>query len=1213
MHLSASLVLPEELERARARGELLVFAGAGVSMASPACLPSFAELSEEIAGQQVLRDPNEPFDQYLERAAKQGLKVQERAREALQRRATTCNPMHEHLIGLFVASTRVQLVTTNFDSLFSVAADRVFPNDPIPHYVGPALPPGSDFRGIAHLHGCLKQEHTQLVLTQRDFAAAYITDGWATRFLISLFAQRVVLFVGHSLGDPVMRYLMSALPRSERWFALCHSDQRSLWHEHGVAPVTFDTAAGGDRFADLRNGISRWSWFARATAADHDVEMKRLIAAAPPSSQLDAGYIKARLNSKVGRASFWTAATDDRWFAWSATEGYLDVLYNDASTDNDASTALDVSQWARWCVANFCEGENPPLLQFARRRPFQLRPAFSFELAAHLSQRIASIDRDAFRQFVALLVIQPAASRRGIDAYHWLLQRVIEIGFASEALALLRWLTQVTLAPQDRLLRLLEDVPGNKQTSGSSETILDLQSFASRITINADPGDIEHLLESHGAKLAALAPSGMISIAEQRLVEAYALTSLAAGKGRLFDWLSYSRTAITPTNQDSVSDGEDILVRIAQIALDALKEADADALKTFACRYSADNRRLLKRLAIYAFACCPVSSSDELVSRAATEEWPHDIMSRPEVYLFLERHFDHARESTRRDFISALNHKAVSTDDYEDLERTRFNYSQLLARVAPRSRSARANASRERRNHPEWGEQDTAGYLSRIEVGWGVDNHSPVTPEALLELSPREALTLINRLLRAEKPDNGFRRTTSPLPAVQSAAATKPEWGIHLLVRSLTSRRSELRVVDALLMTLRDQAIPLNPQLEALSAITSSAWPTQLTRSVAMLVEGWAKRVGATTPVDLLERLDRVAELVFNHSRDLDSALLSEAGWTERAINHPAGYAALVWWHTAEARDRSIGKLSVSKDEKKRWTDVLVDETAAGMHARVILGMASDRFVSSATKNWATKFLYPLFDPSNDAERAAQLWDGRLSQTRWAWETVRALRPYLGRFFASSGALVPARASQLGDWVALLVANPVDSGFLLNDLHHFVHYASDAARHAFARQIPRHLGALKTEQRVAVWNTMLAPYWSDRRTGMPLALDVQELVAMIDWVIAVPETAPSAIALLQKTDGDALPHADNIIWNWREDDTWVRFHPTEAVKLIEWLATRDSIQPWHAEEAVPLLKTARESGATYSEVLTATLALAELPTRAAIEYATTLRREAGSS
>jgi len=46
------------------------------------------------------------------------------------------------------------------------------------------------------------------VLTDRDFGQLYLTEGWARRFLQTMFERYTVLFVGYSHDDVVTSYLM---------------------------------------------------------------------------------------------------------------------------------------------------------------------------------------------------------------------------------------------------------------------------------------------------------------------------------------------------------------------------------------------------------------------------------------------------------------------------------------------------------------------------------------------------------------------------------------------------------------------------------------------------------------------------------------------------------------------------------------------------------------------------------------------------------------------------------------------------------------------------------------------------------------------------------------------------------------------------------------------------------------------------------------------
>jgi hypothetical protein len=199
-----------------------------------------------------------------------------------------------------------------------------------------------------------------------------MAEGWASRFLVRLFADRTVLFVGYSVTDPLMRYVLQALPPTDRWYALWHEDEVTPDAPAKITPVIFRSRGPSDRFGDLNEGIRHWHWYAAAKPSDHEQAVRRLIEAGPPASPRDADYLRARLGTNAGRHLFWTCATDVAWFEWATSEGILDVLGEVPSGDAHAR------EWARWCVTYFAGGDSPPLLRFLSVRP----PAPSSPLAA---------------------------------------------------------------------------------------------------------------------------------------------------------------------------------------------------------------------------------------------------------------------------------------------------------------------------------------------------------------------------------------------------------------------------------------------------------------------------------------------------------------------------------------------------------------------------------------------------------------------------------------------------------------------------------------------------------------------------------------------------------------------------------------------------------------------------------------------------------------
>ena len=254
----AAIDFPSPLLSALRAGELVIFAGAGVSMGEPACLPSFKELAEKIAQgtDKVLQD-GEPEDRFLGRLHNDGVKVHERAVRVLSRNNPQPTDLHRDLLRLYRKDDeQVRVVTTNFDLLFEEAAQDVFSAVPKVSQA-PELPRGRDFNGIAHIHGDLK--HPQgIVLTDEDFGRAYITDAWARNFLVELFRNFPVLFVGYSHNDIILTYLARALSSGETKprFALTDDSDLQRWELLGIKPIIYPKSGAKDH-SRLYEGVRR--------------------------------------------------------------------------------------------------------------------------------------------------------------------------------------------------------------------------------------------------------------------------------------------------------------------------------------------------------------------------------------------------------------------------------------------------------------------------------------------------------------------------------------------------------------------------------------------------------------------------------------------------------------------------------------------------------------------------------------------------------------------------------------------------------------------------------------------------------------------------------------------------------------------------------------------------------------------------------------------
>ena len=191
MWITGDVELPDEILDAHEHGELVFFVGAGASVGKPSNLPLFESLAEELAGL-----ASHPFsgsgglDFFIGQleSLPQGFDAHQHAHTLISDPRSRFNSLHSAVVDLAAIGGAFRVVTTNYDDHLASAARSESIAVPDTWYA-PALPLGHDFAGLVHLHGSIRRPKEEMILTDRDFGHAYITDAWAARFLLPMFDQ----------------------------------------------------------------------------------------------------------------------------------------------------------------------------------------------------------------------------------------------------------------------------------------------------------------------------------------------------------------------------------------------------------------------------------------------------------------------------------------------------------------------------------------------------------------------------------------------------------------------------------------------------------------------------------------------------------------------------------------------------------------------------------------------------------------------------------------------------------------------------------------------------------------------------------------------------------------------------------------------------------------------------------------------------------------
>ncbi|WP_444769838.1 SIR2 family protein [Rhodopseudomonas sp. NSM] len=201
-------------------------------------------------------------------------------------------PIHKALIALADRGGARTIVTTNFDLLLQVAAQRL--RSPVETYSLGSMPRpsrNSEFSGVLHIHGALDKSPeriSELVLSDQDFGEFYLRRRVVPDFIYDAARLYHLVLVGYSANDPPMRYLLNAVAADGKrfddlkerftFFGTNSPDAVALadWNGRGITPIHYDSTNGHDA---LRATLERWAALSAINGKKKivDAELRRIV------------------------------------------------------------------------------------------------------------------------------------------------------------------------------------------------------------------------------------------------------------------------------------------------------------------------------------------------------------------------------------------------------------------------------------------------------------------------------------------------------------------------------------------------------------------------------------------------------------------------------------------------------------------------------------------------------------------------------------------------------------------------------------------------------------------------------------------------------------------------------------------------------------------------------------------------------------------------
>ena len=1069
---------PEPLLAALRDNRLVIFAGAGVSMGDPASLPSFDDLARQVAqgtGQRM--EGGEPPDQFLGRLKASGVNVHERAAEILSGDDPQPNALHSGLLGCFAAGQAVRVVTTNFDPLFEWAAE-ISRGTALQRYSAPALPTGRDFDGLVHVHGSLDRVRS-LVLTDEDFGRAYLTEGWALRFLLDLFRSFSVLFVGYSHNDVVMSYLGRALPPPDlsrpdapRRFALTDQAGNRRWNLLRIEPIAYpmpspdDHSRLGDGVAGLVSYMRRdlLSW--QRTIAD--------IAQGPPPIDPEQEDLISDVVTDPDRILFFTrVASDPGWIEWLARRGHLAVLF-----DSSGAAGADgvSSRLAGWLSNRFAQDYSDELMRvigWQRMRPgTRLWDSLVLTLVGESNSagQIPEWEPAVVDKWISLLLVNIPPGVQHLEV------RLGNLAMAAARAGL-----------NDALIECFDALAG--LSSGRRYGVADRSWALNKIWT------------------AQLAPR--VPLVAERLLERL-LARLRARHGSARIWENatresgaaiWRRASIAPRADDLQRyDSNDVLIDAARDCLLHLLQHEPRIATGHLDQMIRSEAPLVRRIAVHCAAQRRDRSADEQVEWLLKDLSLFDRACQRELRLFAEATFASLSGQLKQRFLAAV-------DDYpnppgeQDAEMKlavadiKMDWLAWLREVD--ANCALTSAAIERLNEafPQLSiDRDIDLDGDRSVVTW-VKRESPWTAAELSARPANEWLTL----LREFKGDDPFGPSLARLfEQLREAAAEHFDWGIDLADELAQSRNWDTELWRPLFEAWKREKEEAEFR-QILARLDSAELQRHHSEAVARLLASLVDGGGRPYAHQMLMPANDLAlSLWSNLGEHIDET--DGLDWYTKAINGAAGPLSQFWLNSMSLALRKDGAdRDRLKEPYRSIFDAMVqDQTPNGRMACAVLCRAFS-FLLHADETWTREQLVPLLTAEPDSDGFQAAWDG-LMYASLDLSTVDALTPA----FLFAAKHVPefthantreTFATYLADLSIDIVDDPIDDW-----IPRFLLHAEDQDRQRFAWAIGRRLDDMSEVDTEELWNRWLRRYWENRVNGVPTLLSPDEVATMLDWL-----------------------------------------------------------------------------------------------------------------
>lgn len=1097
---------PNEMIDAIIEDKLVVFVGAGASKGEPTCLPDFEELVKEVArGTGETCKDGESCEAFLGRLKNKGINVNSITANILSQAELKPNSLHEYIINLFSDIKGIKIVTTNYDNMFEAVLQEKGIED-IKIFDAPALPLGYDVRGVIHIHGNVV-EPEYMIVTDEDFGQAYLSDGYVSRFLVKLFENYTILFVGYSYNDVIVRYLTRAMTKYKACKRYILTDSKDgYWNELGIEPILFEKG----RFDVLNEAINQLGIRIKRGLKDWERSLK-LIAEKPPTDLTIESEVLFCMQDKARTRVLINCIHGQDWLQWLDKQEVFANLFS----KNVVMSDVDI-WWADWIIDEFLENDSDKILRLVLKYKNLINKKFAWMIAQEITNEKKQYDDLVMKQMIALIYPE-------IEDV-WLISRlqecVMERKMYSLGWHLFKKMFGWKLVLKQELFSLTDDA------------------ITSEHTMSSESYYVERMWEKYGEQYKQHKATEIIEFGKTCILEmhnAYEIIELASEEHEPYHFCEIEIEEKTKPYGDT--DALSMLCKIINEVGVYLSNIDADYMKQYIHQCIISKSLLLRKIGLKLLRDVDLFTSQDKLDILLTEFSVNALWEKEQIFKLVGSIFEDLEEEEQKRLLEKIKEENGERDErgsaYE-----KYNWGVWLQRNSKDNKYVEEYISTIVKEYPDFRPRRHPELNFDFESGSWTGDKSLVTKEELLEIDFEGLVELLDAY-EGDKWEGPSRMGL--LITFSNCVKDNPLWAKSIVKDAYERLKEREDVWDYFFRGLENAELNVREYIKFFEMFMEKDISKNQVKNMSnVLLKCIEKPDTKECYRKYKAQLKSISVWLWN-KRELNDATIN-GRLIDRCYNSSTGIIMHCWIDMLsyektktiphDYKDYFMNGLSIENMERDQCICLLAGQVA---------------YLFAKDRKWCIKNILPLLKSENDVEFSSA-WEGVAWFSRRLYEELAGemLEIYLVAIARLNELNGEARKGLVELFTVLLVyvvTDPIDVY-----IPAFLKVATEKDKEHFISSIKHQLNSMDEKQKKDLWFGWLKNYWLNRISNIPCALSDEEGAAMLGWLLEMGPLFPDAVNVFMT--GTKIKQVDGLFWYKMEKEGWSDNYPDETIKLL---------------------------------------------------------------